>query len=169
MSEIETKQTYKDPENVLVLLEKLEKLQTREEIQKFIQTYLPDWLVASTDAYSRDYNHLQINWETICLMNNVKPQKIVLVQKVVMYPIINSQYSLLKAVCELMTRRGYVVRQVGELTGCKVCQKAIPSRSIWERIKQRGIKVPEIWSTKCSGCKETNIEEQESLEDKNKE
>jgi hypothetical protein len=139
---------YTDPSDAKELISRFSALETKEGIQEFIEEKLPGWLIASTDKYSEDYPHLQQNWAAICRMTNVRPQKIVVVDHVSF----ENDHSFLQAVCETMTRRGYVVRRKEEFTGCEVCRRAIPVVEVWRLLKEKGMPVPRHWSNTCSGC-----------------
>jgi len=144
---------FSDPENVNQLISQFATLESKEEIQKFIDENLPGWLVASTDAYSSDYPHLQQNWRLVCRMNNVRPQKIVVVERIDF----GDNYRLVQSIAETMTKRGYVVRRKVEFTGCEVCRKAIPVIEVWSLLKEKGMPVPRVWSASCSGCEASNV------------
>lgn len=139
---------YNDPANVSDLISQLHSLNTKKEIEQFICTHYPNWLLASTDKYSDDYPHLISNWALICQVNNIQPQEIVIVDVVAF----DDDHKLLREICNKMTQMGYVVRRKEEFRGCEVCHKAIPTKEVWEHLKRKQFKVPQDWSTKCSKC-----------------
>lgn len=128
------------------LLDELRGLVDKDDFRKFIDTHLPGWLIASTDAYSSDYPHLDSNWRFFCQSLNVEPQKIVVVDR------IDFDDLFLNTVCNLMTARGYVIRRKEEFTGCAVCRKAIPTREVWQLLQNKGFRVPDVWKSVCSAC-----------------
>jgi hypothetical protein len=137
-----------DPENVSEIINHVNDLKSPEEIQLYIQEKLPGWLIYSLMSYSKDYPHLQENWLKICEMSNTRPQKIVLVKDI----IFDDNHTLLRHFCELMTRKGYVVRRIDEFIPCKKCMSAIPTFEVYDLLKSKNIKCPESWSDHCSGC-----------------
>jgi len=144
---------YSDPPESKELISQLKSVSSnKEELREFVEKTFPGWLLASTDKYCKDYPHLQQNWEHICGMNNVQPQKIVVVDQVKF----DENHALLRTICDVMTQRGYVVRRKEEFTGCEVCRHAIPVREVWQLLKDKGLPVPTVWSTNCSEC--NNIE-----------
>ena len=138
---------YSDPHDLKDHLKKLYSLSSPDEIQTFIENIFPGWLLISTPEYSKDYSYLQDNWDTICKLNHIKPQKIVIVDFI---SFDDNNYSLLQSICEIMTKKGYVVRRKGEFTGCSICDKAIPTENVWRMMKNKNLPVPSVWSDKCS-------------------
>ncbi len=144
---------YENPPNTQEFIDRFMTLTDKKEIQNFIEDTFPGWLIASTTRYCHDYPHLQLNWETICRLNNVKPQKIVVVDEVHFDRKEHAHnHSLLMLICDVMTKLGYVVRRKEEFTGCESCQRAIPTALVWHLMQEKGMPVPLIWSTTCSGC-----------------
>lgn len=134
---------YKDPENKDEIIEKLCGIADKKEFQEYVDQILPNWLIYTADDYSVDYPILRENWVKICQMNNVRPQKIVLVYDISF----ESDYQVLQKCCEIMTQRGYVIRRSSEFILCHVCHAVIPCKKVWECIK--GGK-PKKWLEKCS-------------------
>ena len=132
-----------------VLATEVRGLTDKDAIRTFIDTHLPGWLIASTDAYSIDYPHLDRNWKLICQSLGVQPQKIVVVDKINF----DAENTFLKTVCDVLTARGYVIRRKEEFTGCEICTKAIPVREVWQLLKNKNFPVPDEWSSVCSECK----------------
>lgn len=139
---------YSDPENVRDLIASFLTLENTDEIKDFIDANLTEWLVASTDSYTEDYPQLQQNWELICRMNSVQPQKVVIVDEI----FFDDDHIMLRTIAETMTRKGYVVRRKEELTGCEDCRKALPTKPVWRQMKNRGLPVPRTWKPVCSRC-----------------
>lgn len=146
------KDLYTDPPNADELIARFKSLDDKTEIRDFIDQTFPGWLVAATDGYTVDYPHLQSNWETICQRNNVKPQKIVIVDRIFFDKKDNVVHNLLMTVCEEMTRRGYVIRRKEELTGCEKCFRAMPVKDLWAFMRHKDLPVPREWSSICGSC-----------------
>lgn len=139
---------FTDRENSEKVICDLVELKTSAEIQKYIEKIFPGWLLYSFNKYCSDYPHLQKNWETICKLSNVSPQKIVIVSEIQF----DDQHRTIRAFCEFMTNKGYVVRRDGEFIPCTVCSSAIPPRDMWELMKAKKLPVPKVWNKKCSEC-----------------
>jgi hypothetical protein len=141
---------YTDPPNIDELVTCFNNLpQDSAEIQKFIETTFPGWIVLSTTHYSPDYPHLQRNWEAICKMNGVTSQKIVIVDYINFN---KDEYKLINLMCERMTTSGYAVRRKEEFIYCNKCYGALPIKQIWKDFKDKGIPVCSVWSPNCSKC-----------------
>ncbi len=137
-----------DPPNKKEIIKKLHDLKEDAEFREYIDKILPNWLVYACDKYSKDYPHLQANWERICQMIKVKPQKIILTQDI----IFDDDHEVVKEICEIMTKNGYVVRRSGEFIVCHVCMSAIPCKEVWHLLKEKKLPVPNTWSQKCRDC-----------------
>lgn len=145
--------SYSDPSNVDELIAEFNAIKHRDFLREFIDKHLPNWLITSSDSYTIDYPHLQVNWEHICAKNEVEPQKIIAVEKIVFEKKQDeSKYKLLSAICEKLTRMGYVIRRREELTSCRVCRKAMPTKEIWQLMLGHNMIVPKVYNTVCSAC-----------------
>lgn len=137
-----------DPHNADEIIQQVLKLTEPKDIQEYIEKIYPQWLVFSLNKYSDDYPHLQHNWNKVCEMTNVEPQKIVLVKDI----IFDDKHMVTCAFCEYMTKKGYAVRRMGEFIACPKCLSAIPCREVHELLKEKEMPVPNKWSNKCSTC-----------------
>jgi len=137
-----------DPPNATEVINGVLALSQPSEIQAYIEKTFPGWLIFSLEKYSSDYPHLQSNWHRICEMNNVQPQKIVLVADI----IFDDDHKVVRAFCEYMTKTGYVVRRSGEFIACDKCMSAIPCREVHHLLKEKGLPVPGVWKNKCRTC-----------------
>jgi hypothetical protein len=123
-------------------------LSSPTEIQEFIETVKPGWLLYKLDRYSADYKFLDDNWTKICEMNKMSPQKIVLVSNIVF----DIQHRLENVIAEFLTRKGYVVRRITEFIPCSNCERAIPCKEVWEKMVENNLPVPSTWASTCTGC-----------------
>jgi hypothetical protein len=139
---------FKDPPNKQEILEKLTQLKTVQETHEFIEQYFPGWLIISLSEYSKDYPHLQNNWEKICELSKSQKQQIVLVSDIKF----DNEHIATNVIAEFMTRNGYCVRRSAEFLSCKNCERAIPCKNIWQLMKEKNIPVPKKWSDSCSRC-----------------
>ena len=53
---------------------------------------------------------------------------------------------------ELLTHAGFIVRTKAELIPCSVCRSAIPSETIYNKMKEHNMKFNFQWSNKCRNC-----------------
>jgi hypothetical protein len=122
---------------------------TVEDTEKTIEKYFPGLISYKIKQYSKDYPTLASNWNVICDKLKTTPKDIILLKKIVFE---NREYTLLNTICELLTRKGYCVRREGEFSSCFKCEGAIPCIEIWQNMKNRGLKVPNTWSSICRNC-----------------
>ena len=66
MSEIEEKCSYRDPENINEILERVKNTEKHNDIVKLIDNIFPDWILGWCEKYSSDYSHFQNNWRFVC-------------------------------------------------------------------------------------------------------
>jgi hypothetical protein len=143
---------YIDPPNKLEIITALRDLKDKADesgIRNLIEKIFPGWLKCVLDKYSDDYPHLSVNWRKICDLAKTVPKKIVLVDKI----FFDDDHTILRVFCEIMTFFGYVVRRIDEFGVCNKCNAAIPSINLYNAIKEKGIQVPNNWSSKCCTCK----------------
>lgn len=139
---------YEDPPNKEEILARLKETKEHAEVKALIEEVFPDWFLYWIPKYSEDYPSLKINWERICHMSKTTPKFIVLVEWIEF----TDQHTVLRAFADRMTHQGYVVRRREEFGTCPECGKAIPSKMVYDRMKECGCPVPVEWSEKCSGC-----------------
>jgi hypothetical protein len=140
---------FRDTEEREKIISEISEYKTPTEVAEFIQRVFPDWLAYIFDDYSDDYLHLKNNWRVICEQTGSKPQKIILVSEIKF----DQEHSIIMRLCEYMTQNGYCVRRLEEFSPCPVCNKAIPTRPVWEMMRQRNLGVPLTWSDTCRNCK----------------
>ena len=139
---------YKDPEQSDKLAQDILKITKLSTLQYYIDNLFPGWLVISLNKYCSDYPHFQNNWEKICKLSGIEPNKIILVSDI----FFDDDHKLMRLVCEHLTKHGCVVRRISEFVACEVCNAAIPCLEIYDQLRNRNIKTPKIWSRKCSEC-----------------
>ncbi len=150
-------ETFKDPTNVPELIRGIRKLIPGRNVIDTVNQYYPNWITSILVGYSPDYPRFKKNWETICnSLEDVKPRDIVLVELVYEDVILNGSppdnYNLLIAACDILTYKGYCIRRKGEFIPCEICGLAIPSKAVYDFMKQKKIKCPKRWKNRCSGC-----------------
>jgi len=141
--------SYTDPDNKDEIIEQLKELDSTQDIRSMIEEIFPGWLKWYASGYSKDYPHLTNNWSFICRKNNTSAKKVIIVDEIFFD---KENHFVLMLFCEIMTRNGYVVRRKEEYVSCKNCEKAIPSKHVWQQMKNAGLIIPQIWSDKCSEC-----------------
>ena len=130
------------------VLDKLKNCSDVKEAEEIIEKTFPGWLFMSLDCYSKDYPHLQKNWEVLCSKMNTTPKKIILVKEINF----EEKDNAIINVCEFLTKNGYVVRRMEEFIACPVCERAMPCKPIWHLLKEKKFPVPDEWNNKCSSC-----------------
>ena len=126
-----------------ITFNEINELPTMKDVFELIETKYPDWIVDLVDRYSEDYPHLQNNWQTLVNISKTKMQKIVIVEN-----FINEEQL---SFAELITHAGYIVRTKAEFVPCSVCRSAIPTQTIYNKMKEH-IKLDFIWTNKCRNC-----------------
>ena len=122
----------------------INQLPTMKDVFDLIATKYPNWIVDLVDKYSDDYSHLQNNWQTLVNYSKTKMQKIVIVES------FDNDEQL--SFAELLTYSGFIVRTKAELIPCLVCRNAIPSETIYNKMKQHNMEFNFSWSNKCRNC-----------------
>jgi len=144
--------SYKDPENVLEIMERLKTLPTLKEVKELIDEVFPTWFISVLPRYSKDYEGFQINWVNVSNMANVRTAQIVIVDDMVF----DESHNLIRTFAELLTRSGFSVRRKEEFIPCEKCGNALPTREMYEVYKkvqeESRIELPENWSNKCKNC-----------------
>lgn len=119
-------------------------LETMKDVINMIQEKHPGWIIDFFDDYSDDYEELSRNWVKICDLFKTKPQKIMIVSKFEC----DDHYSF----AELFTKAGFVVRTQYEFIPCLVCQRILPTKVTYDKLKEHNKPVTEVWSERCMSC-----------------
>ena len=122
----------------------INELPTMKDVFELIETKYPNWIINFVDKYSDDYPHLQNNWQKLTNISKTKMQKIVIVECF----FDEEQLSF----AELLTHAGFIVRTKAELIPCSICGSAIPSQTIYNKMKEHNIQINFEWSNKCRNC-----------------
>jgi hypothetical protein len=139
---------YQDPENIESVMKDILKLQTVKEVYDLLLTIYPDFVINVLSSYSKDYPHFDLNWRGMCETLKVQKAQIILVDQ---YPE-NDQHLLLKTFSEILTQAGFIIRKYTEFIPFSLCQAALQSEYIYNKLKENNIKTPEKWDIKCSTC-----------------
>jgi hypothetical protein len=117
-----------------------------EELLDYVDEMYHGWITVQLESFSKDYDFLNMNWSYVSSnLLQVEKQKIILVKSFIEH---KDSFKL----AELLTRFGFVVRSAADFDPCSICQRAIPSESVYEMMKKNEKKVPEIWSNVCTSC-----------------
>jgi hypothetical protein len=100
---------------------KLSNIEVHDQLLKYVEEILPDWISHFISSYSHDYNFLSKNWEFICNDLKISPQKILLVK---FLPSNKDSTDFLKInfVCDILTRKGYIIRRNTEFRAIRFAQ-----------------------------------------------
>lgn len=143
---------YKDPKNKNEIITKIINSKTFKEIEELIRDVFPDWIICFISRYSYDYKNLENNWEEILKNSNVSKKSILMVD----YMNKNekdSDYELINTFASIYITSGFAVRTKYEITYCNVCNAAIPTENIFNKMKEKNIPLLiDKWSPKCSTC-----------------
>jgi hypothetical protein len=140
---------YQDPENVDEIIDEIKKLPTIGDIKPIVDKYFPKWIIGTIYDYSEDYPTLRSNWHTVCNMMKVKPTQIMVVDSDLVF---DTNHKLIVLLSEILTRSGFCVRSKNHIFSCKNCGKGIPQSTVYDLLKSKNIKVPNVWSTICEKC-----------------
>jgi hypothetical protein len=122
----------------------INQLATMKDVFDLIERKYPNWIVDLVDRYSSDYPHLQNNWQTLANVSKTKMNKIVIVEH------FENEDQL--SFAELLTHAGFVVRTKAELIPCSVCRSAIPSETVYNKMKLHNNQINFSWKNKCRNC-----------------
>jgi hypothetical protein len=130
------------------VLERLSKCDNLGDLFKLIEDVHPGWICGEIKEYSPDYQHLSRNWKIICKKVEATPKVILIVTRIGR----EEQDKYMSAFAEALTRSGFVVRDKKDVVVCHVCNRGLPVISLHEKMKEFGLKVPPVWSNKCTEC-----------------
>ena len=134
------------------IFDTLTKISDETELYQQINNFVPDWIVGAIKEYSDDYPHLTQNWKIICERLGVERQQIIMVTKIPLDPEEKNAKEI-ALICEILVRKGYVVRRSTELSQCKVCRKAILPKTLFDELPKDKIpNLPDEWSEICKDC-----------------
>jgi hypothetical protein len=125
-------------------MSEITQLKTIHEVLEHIQQKHPGWIVGMFEDYSDDYRELHNNWVRLCDTFKASPQRIIIIRSFDL----DDHYSY----AELLTKTGFVIRTQYEFIPCSVCHKILPTREIYEKLKDAKKNVPDVWSETCSSC-----------------
>lgn len=141
--------SYRDPENVDEIIDKLKNCENHDQIITLIKKTFPGWIIGWSKRYCTDYPHFQNNWKYICKKTNCKTLSVIIVDSV---KFDEENFKLVMMFSELLTIFGHSVKRKNEFISCEVCGNAIPNQDIYNQLVERSINVPIQWESKCTNC-----------------
>ena len=120
------------------------KLQTMKDVFEYIEAKHPGWIIGMYTGYSEDYPELHDNWVKLCRTFKAKPQQIVLIERLEL----DDHFTF----AELLSQTGFVVRTKHEFHPCQKCNLILPTRQIYDKLKENNKHVPSDWSDYCIKC-----------------
>ena len=140
--------TYEDPENITDICKEITVCPTINDLLNKLREIFPGFVKGIYRDYCEDYPHFDVNWRSMCLSLKIRKADILLVDD---FPE-NDTHILIKTFCEVLTQGGFVVRPFSSYVICNFCDKVIPSKYMYDKLKAAGIKVPSTWNNACSKC-----------------
>ena len=130
--------------------EQIKGCRTFRDIEILMHKTLPGWCLGFINKFSEDYPKFTENWNQTCEKAGVKPAQIMIVKK------LDSKRDNNKAsnfFAECFTKAGFCVRRSIEFTSCPACSSAIPTKELYNIIKENDKNIPNKWSCYCRKCK----------------
>lgn len=121
------------------------------ELFEYVQEKMPGWIVAIADEYDPDLSKFSDNWSKLCSQMNRPTQKILIVEsffKGIRHPEKKFYYNNVTKVCDLLTRSGFVVKDMDTFSLCKGCSRVMISEDAQRRMFPNTDKV---WKV-CREC-----------------
>ena len=142
---------YKNPppDATKAIIKSIQEAETHDEVIKIINDIFPTWIIGCSKKYSVDYPHFTKNWENVCNNIKCKPLDIIIIDEIIFN---NKDYSIVQMFSELLTVFGHSVRRKEEFFECKFCSSILPTKNIYDKLKNSNIKIPLAWSMKCNNC-----------------
>ena len=122
---------YEDTQSRELALGRIYEAKTIGDILTLIDETFPTWIIGFADRYSDNFNMLNENWESICKMCKVSKKKVILVNSI---DILSDKQTCIRRISEILTRIGYSVRTINEMSICNKCSLALPCKKIEELI-----------------------------------
>ena len=119
-----------------------------------VNKMLPGWIYDVLDSYDKDLTPLTDAWNDLCKRSGSKPQKIVLVEKVVYHSDRDAaEYKILLTALDFLTKHGFCVREKNEFTSCVTggCNSALLAKEVRNQLyKSERCKRPFV--NMCLNC-----------------
>lgn len=143
---------YKDPKDVEDIIKKVKECPTLKEIEELINGVFPGWIICFIYRYSNDYKNLENNWNEI-LKNSSVSKKMIMMIDFMNENETDENYKLINMFASIYIMSGFAVRTKYEITSCSVCNAALPTESVFKKIKEKNLLLSiDKWDSKCSTC-----------------
>jgi len=144
-------------------LDKILHFDNEFQLNEYVYVLLPQWILHRSEHYATEYPKLEENWYRLCASWNTTPREILIVQYLP-DPSQFSQYQVLMAVCNQLTRYGYVVRNKSELFPCRQCNRALLTQKVYDFLVTRNPQsVPKRWSAVCQSCAAHDLADEDDV------
>jgi len=141
--------SYSDPSNTQDILKQISNTADLGGVREILDKVFPTWIVGMIPNYSKDYPHLQNNWDLICKKLGVERTSILVVENIVQ----DEHHVLIQTFAELLCRSGFCVRRKSEFFPCYKCGAALPTQILYDLMKEKmSHNIPKNWGTTCSTC-----------------
>lgn len=144
------KMEYNDVKNPKKVIQKLKSFKTIKEMLDLIADMYPKWMVAIGEEYCKDYPSLDKSWEKFRKENKIKQKAAILIVSHV--PVRDKKQKIIQFMCDTLTYAGFVVRRNQEFTYCRVCNRFMPTKVLYDIMKERKLPVPHRHQLQCVDC-----------------
>ena len=131
------------------IMEEIKGCRNFKDIEILMHKKLPGWCLGFMDKFSDDYPEFTKNWHKTCEKVGIKPAQIMIVKKLD----ITKKNSAHTFFADCFTGAGFCVRRNIEFTSCPACSSAIPTKNLYNIIKENNVNIPRKWSSYCVNCK----------------
>jgi len=142
----ESEDRYADRNLSMTTTEFMSRLQlapTHGHILQIINEGMPEWIIHACDDYAKDCDKLKRNWYLTCRKIGCPVAQVVIVRDMHF----DNEHSLMKVICEVMTRCGYAVRDRDTICRCVGCGNATLTKLTREKFS-----LAEVLEEHCEDC-----------------
>ena len=139
---------YTDPDNKDEIIENLKKCETMGDVFVLIANTFPDWIYQFFNVYSCDYPSFQKNWKDLSKKIKVPTTQIITVNEI----IFDDTHTIILTFSEILTKAGYSVRRKSEFFACSKCNSALPTKELYDKLKEENVPSPSEWALTCVAC-----------------
>ena len=110
---------------------------------------LPGWCLGFMNKFSEDYPKFTENWVQTCQKAGVKPAQIMIVRKLDT----KNNNTARSFFAECFAKAGFCVRRSIEFNSYPACSSAIPTKELYNILRENETNIPSYWSSYCVKCK----------------
>ena len=115
------------------------------DLQTELNKINKDWVIKIFTKFCKNYKQFDENWGNTCQKSGKKPRSIIIVRRI--------KTKLDLEMFKTLSMIGYNVKCQNEITDCNFCHNAILSKSIYDIIQSKKLKInvelPKIWNDSC--------------------